>query len=159
MICSLPRLLSRGSFALFIVAVGLCGCVQPSARLSPEPISKTVNRERLALDLQERGELAEALIQWTILSTIEPANRYYENQVTGTKQLIDNKSKSLMLEGMSNLRRGAREAARVSFLKVLALNPRNKEALEYLRQLAMLPTAERKNGGRPEGACCRRNAM
>ncbi len=85
MICSLPRLLSRGSFALLvpIVAVGLSSCAQPSARLSPEPISTTVNREKLAVDLQERGELAEALIQWTILSTIEPANRYYENQVTG----------------------------------------------------------------------------
>ncbi|SFO11441.1 hypothetical protein [Nitrosospira briensis] len=150
MICSLSLLLSRGSFAslVAIVVVGLSGCVQPSARLSPEPISTTVNREKLALDLQERGELAEALIQWTILSTIEPANRDYENRVTRTKQLIDNKSKSLMLDGMSNLRRGAREAARLSFLKVLALNPRNKEALEHLRQLAMPPSTESKNGGK-----------
>ncbi|HEU4853772.1 MAG TPA: hypothetical protein VFS89_00595 [Nitrosospira sp.] len=161
MMCSLPRLLSRGSFGLLvaIAVVGLSACVQPSARLSPEPISTNVNREKLALDLQERGELAEALIQWTILSTIEPANRYYENQVTGTKQLIDNKSKSLMLDGISYLRRGAREAARVSFLKVLALNPRNKEALEHLRQLAVPPSIEGKNGVKPEGACCRRNAM
>lgn len=150
MICSLSLLLSRGSFAslVAIVVVGLSGCVQPSARLSPEPISATVNREKLALDLQERGELAEALIQWTILSTIEPANRDYENRVTRTKQLIDNKSKSLMLDGMFNLRRGAREAARLSFLKVLALNPRNKEALEHLRQLAMPPSTESKNGGK-----------
>jgi hypothetical protein len=161
MIRSLPRLLSQGSFALLVViaAVGLSSCVQPSARLSPEPISTVANREKLALDLQERGELAEALIQWKILSIIEPANRYYENQATGTKQLIDNKSKSLMLDGMSNLRRGAREAARISFLKVLALNPRNKEALGHLRQLAMPPSAESKNGGKPEDACCKSNAM
>jgi hypothetical protein len=160
MICSLSRLLSHVSFALLvpIVVVGLSSCAQPSTRLSPEPISTTVNREKLAVDLQERGELAEALIQWTILSTIDPANHDYENRVTGTKQLIDNKSKSLMLDGMSNLRRGAREAARLSFLKVLALNPRNKEALEHLRQLAIPPSAESKNGGKPE-ACCRKNAM
>ncbi len=141
------------------VAAGLGGCAQPPARLSPEPIAANVHREKLAQELQEKGELAEALIQWKILSTVEPDNSYYEKQVVGTKELIDGKSKSLMQDGVANLRRGAREAARLSFLKVLALNPRNKEALEHLRQLTMLSSSAGQTSGKPEGACCKKNTM
>jgi len=141
------------------VSVGLGGCAQPPARLSPEPILANVHREKLAQELQGKGELAEALIQWKILSTIDPDSTYYEKQVAGTKELIDDKSKSLMQDGVANLRRGAREAARLSFLKALALNPRNKEALEHLRQLTITSSSASQTSGKPEGTCCKKNTM
>ena len=56
----------------------LSGCAQPPERPTAEPIATTAKREKLALDLQEKGELAEALIQWTVLSTIEPSNDFYQ---------------------------------------------------------------------------------
>ena len=118
-------------------AIALAGCAQPPERPRAEPISTTVEREKLARHLEDKGELAEAFVQWKILATIEPANRYYEKQIITTKQLIDKKSESLMSDGITNFRRGAREAARLNFLRVLALDPRNKEAFEYLRKLSL----------------------
>ncbi len=135
--------------------VAMSGCAQSPDRISPEPISTNASREKLALDLKGRGELADALIQWKILSTIEPANSYYATQIDATKQLIDKKSKHFILDGVANLRQGGREAARLSFLKALALNPKNSEAFNYLRQLTMqYPAIIAQNNGKPDGMCC-----
>lgn len=154
MSCSL--LIRRIVTILVIVStVGLTSCALSPERSILEPISTTASREKLALDLQDKGELAEALVQWTILSTIEPANGHYGAQIAATKQLIDRKSKPLMLEGVTNLRRGVRDTARLSFLKVLALNPKNKEALEYLRQLTMQSPNAWQYTSEPDGRCCR----
>ncbi|MGH8762695.1 MAG: hypothetical protein ACREUR_05615 [Nitrosospira sp.] len=154
MICSLS---SRRIVAISIVvaAIGLSSCAQSPERSYAKPISTTASREKLALDLQDRGELAEALVQWKILSTIEPANGYYEKQTTVTKQVIDKKSKSLMSDGVVNLRHGAHGAARLSFLKALALNPKNTKALEYLRQLTMLSPNTEQDSSQDEGTCCK----
>ncbi len=137
-----------------IAVAGLTGCAQPPERPSAEPIATTAKREKLALDLQEKGELAEALIQWTVLSTIEPSNDFYRKQAGATKQLIDARSKALMLEGIANLNRGARDAARLSFLRILALNPRNKEAFDYLRKMAIQYPGASRNDARPPDMCC-----
>jgi hypothetical protein len=144
---------------LWLIAVGaagLNGCAQPPQRSDAEAISITAGREKLALGLQDRGELAEALVQWKILSVIDPVNAHYGNQAEATRELIEKKTRTLILEGVANLRQGAREAARLSFLKALALNPRNTEAFDYLRQLAMQsPAAGESNASRVEGSCCR----
>lgn len=135
---------------------GLSGCAQsPERQVSiSQPVSTTVNREKLALDLKNRGELAEALIQWKILATIEPSNTNYETQIDATRQLIDKKSKQFILDGIANLRQGAREAARLSFLRALALNPKNSEAFNYLRQLTIRYPAIGQNSGWPDDMCC-----
>jgi tetratricopeptide (TPR) repeat protein len=96
-----------------------------------------VEREKLARDLEEKGELAEALVQWKVLSTIDPDSEYYKNRAVDLGQTIDKKSKALISEGTVHLHSGAREAAKSFFLKALALNPRNREALDYLRKLSM----------------------
>jgi hypothetical protein len=144
---------------LFLVAIGaagLNGCAQPPQRTDAEVISATAGREKLALGLQDRGELAEALVQWKILSVVDPANVHYINQVEATRELIEKKTKTLVLEGVTSLRQGARETARLSFLKALALNPRNTEAFDYLRQLTMQsPAIGESNAPKTESACCR----
>lgn len=131
-----PVFIAFTAFAA-VAAIGLSGCAQAPERPRAEPVSTTADREKLVQRLQDSGELAEALVQWKILATIEPANVHYQQQIAATKHLIDSKSKSHTFDGITNLRRGEREAARLSFLKALALNPKNKEAFEYLRQLSM----------------------
>lgn len=134
----------RRPMVTLCVAVGVAGlsCCAPLQKPSVEPISISLSapREKLAMDLHERGELAEALIQWTILYTIEPQNDYYKTQMASTRRLIDTRSKFLIRSGVVSLCRRAQESARLSFLKVLALDPKNKDALEYLRQLAPSPS-------------------
>jgi tetratricopeptide (TPR) repeat protein len=151
--------ISRQSVFLFLIAVGaagLNGCAQPPQRPDAKAVSVAAGREKLALGLQDRGELAEALVQWKILSVIDPGNARYANQVETTRNLIEKKTKALILEGVANSRQGAREAARLSFLKALALDPKNKEAFDYLRQPAMqLPAAGESSAPKAgDGACC-----
>jgi lipoprotein NlpI len=146
--------------AMLIAVIGmLAGCAQPPERPSAEPIVSTAKREKLALDLQEKGELADALVQWNILSTIDPANDFYKKQARETRQVIDARCKSLLLEGIAHLNRGARDAARTSFLKALALNPRNKEAFNYLRQMSIQYPITTQNNAKPAGCCRNRNTM
>ena len=133
---------------------GLSGCAQSPAKPTLVHISANIGRGKLALDLKNRGELAEALIQWKILSTIEPSNAYYVMQIDSTKQLIDKKSKYFILEGVANLRQGMREAARLSFLNALALNPKNDEAFHHLQQLTIQYPSIGQNSGKPDGMCC-----
>jgi tetratricopeptide (TPR) repeat protein len=136
-------------------AAGLNGCAQPSQRPSAEVTPATASREKLALELKDRGELAEALIQWKILSVIDPVNGDYANQAEATRELIDKKTRILILDGLANWRQGSREAAKLSFLKALALNPKNTEAFDYLRQLTMQFPAGESNAPKADGACCR----
>jgi hypothetical protein len=151
--------ISRPPVFLLLIAIGtggLNGCAQPPQRSDVEAISATAGREKLALGLQDRGELAEALVQWKILSVIDPVNDHYANQVEATRELIEKKTKVLILEGMTSWRQGSREAARLSFLKALALNPRNTEAFDHLRQLTMqFPGLGESNAPKPDSACCR----
>jgi hypothetical protein len=151
--------ISRQIVFLLLVAIGaagLNGCAQPPQRSDAEAISATAGREKLALGLQDRGELAEALVQWKILSVIDPINDHYANQVEATRELIEKKTRVLILEGMASWRQGSREAARLSFLKALALNPRNTEAFDHLRQLTMQsPGLGESNAPKPDSACCR----
>jgi tetratricopeptide (TPR) repeat protein len=135
-------------------ATGLSGCIQSPQKPSTQHISTTASREKLALDLQGRGELAGALIQWTILSNIDPDNEFYKKQVDAVTKLIDVKSKSLIREGVASLRRGASEAARLSFLKTLAVDPKNKEAFEYLQQLARMSPRGGQNSRKADNECC-----
>ena len=153
---AIPYALCALRVVLCAVLIGavLSGCIQPPARPA-EPIASTASREKLALALQEKGDLAEALIQWKILSIIEPANSFYQKRAVATRQLIDVRSKSLMLEGVANLNRGARDAARLSFLRVLALDPRNKEAFDYLRKIAIQYPDAPRNHADPLGMCCK----
>jgi len=148
--------LTRLSIALSIVLGigGLPGCVQTPPKPSMEPIFTTTNREKLAVGLQAKDALAEALIQWKILSTIEPYNEFYKNQVDTTTQLIDMKAKFLMREGAASLRRGDRESARLSFLKTLALDPQNREAFAHLQQLEQVSSRAGKNNEKADSQCC-----
>jgi tetratricopeptide (TPR) repeat protein len=141
---------------IVIAAIDLTSCASSPQKTSTRPISTTSDREKLAVDLQGRGELAEALIEWKILSSIEPDNNFYKNRIDAITQFIDVKTKSLMREGVGNLRRGESESARLSFLKTLALDPKNREAFEYLQQLARASSRAEKNSGKAAGnQCCR----
>ena len=155
--------LRRVSITLFVIASlsGLTGCAPSPERYSPQgkPVSANASREKLALDLMATGELAEALIQWKILSTIEPSSEYYLTQVHTSTLIIDKKSKDFVTDGVTSLRQGAREAARLSFLKALALNPKNIEAFENLRQLAIQFPAVGQNTGKPVVTCCKHHSV
>lgn len=125
--------------AAALAVASLCvlpGCVQPPERPLAE-IPAVVERERLALALEEKGDPAGALVQWKILATIRPAEPRYAERIEFLRRSIEARAGHLVQEGVASMRQGARESARLAFLKALALDPRNRQALTHLRQLAI----------------------
>jgi tetratricopeptide (TPR) repeat protein len=107
----------------------------PPAAVAPAMETEVPNREALAGQLLEKHELAAALVQWKILRTIEPKNTQYRNQVRALQKMINEEAERHLAAGLTNLRLGAYDTARLSFLRVLALDPKQREALAYLREI------------------------
>lgn len=110
---------------------------QPSTLATvPAAVETTISdREVLARQLQEKHDLAEALVQWKILRTIDPENTKYRNQVHALQKIINEEAEHHLATGLANFRLGAYDTARLSFLKVLALDPKRRDALTYLREI------------------------
>jgi tetratricopeptide (TPR) repeat protein len=92
-------------------------------------------RERRALDLEQRGEWALALVQWKILRTLEPGNAEYAKQIGTTKALIQNRVKGHVLAGEEAFRKRDLENAQREFLRALALDPLDTAPLRRLREI------------------------
>lgn len=140
---------------LFILLV-LWGC-STAPRHAPvpamvAPTTETANpdRELLARQLFEKHALAEALVQWKILRTIEPENPKYLNQVSALQKIINEEAERHLAIGLKNLRSGAYNTARLLFLKVLALDPKRRDALTYLREIDEREARTKRVRGMPD---------
>lgn len=152
---------------VFILLV-LLGCSTaaprhaPAPAPAPAPVAPTAEaeiseREVLAWQLLEKHNLAEALVQWNILQTLEPENAKYRNQVRALQKIINEEAGHHLATGLKNLRQGAYDTARLSFLKVLALDPRRRDALAYLREIDEQQARTRPNNGMPDPAYSKSN--
>lgn len=146
-----------------IVMLMLWGCStiprQPPTPAAVAVIAETPisDREVLARQLLEKHDLAAALVQWKILRTIEPDNAKYRNQVRALQKIIDEETENHLATGLTNLRLGAYETARLSFLKVLALDPKRRDALAYLREIDEQQARSIPNNGMPDPAYSKSN--
>lgn len=141
-------------FALAVCTVvslpSLWGCAAAPRVEAPQPAvveekkapadTSLHGRETFARDLAERQEYAEALVQWKILAVIDPSNKGYTEQVSLLQATIARQTERHRREGMAFWRAGAYDSARVSFLRWLALDPRDRVALHYLREIDRLQT-------------------
>ena len=138
------------------VIFALWGC-STAPRYAPAPATvaptaETINpdRELLARQLFEKHALSEALIQWKILRTIEPDNPKYLNQVSALQKIINEEAERHLAIGLKNLRVGAYNTARLLFLKVLALDPKRRDALTYLREIDEREARTKRVRGMPD---------
>jgi tetratricopeptide (TPR) repeat protein len=117
----------------------LVGCATPPSRAPTAAAlaAATANSEReaLARQLIDKNHLAEALIQWNILCTINPESESYCNQAHALHERINAEVEHHLAIGLADLSQGAYDSARLSFLKILALDPRRRDVLTYLREI------------------------
>ncbi len=109
----------------------------PSAK-GETPISPSISvatHERLAQSYSQQGRLADALVQWKILRTIDPDNPAYERQESKLEDLIKSKTAEYLRAGTTALEQDDKATARSRFLATLAIDPANTQALEQLRKL------------------------
>lgn len=145
------------------ILLELLGCstasrhAQAPATVAPPAKKQISERESLARQLLEKRDLAQALVQWNILRTIEPENAEYRDQVRALQKIISEEAEHHFATGLTNLRLGAYDTARLSFLKVLALNPKRRDALSYLREIDEQQARIKPNNGMPDPAYNKRN--
>jgi tetratricopeptide (TPR) repeat protein len=120
--------------------LGLAACAHAPQPAAPEaaPLTRSIAtgaRERLAQALTSQGRLADALVQWKVLLTIDPDNTGYVRQLGRVEQLIKTKTSEYLRAGDAALARGDSRTARTRYLATLAIDPANGEALDQLRNL------------------------
>ena len=142
---------SRIFIAIFLM-LALWACA-PNPWQAASPITLTVSeRESLAKRYLSQREYANALIQWKVLRTIDPSNPEYNKRIDATEAIIDQESSRHRAAGITFMRRGDYEAAKLSFLKALALDPRDHVALGYLRDMDRQQMETRQKNKRPNSA-------
>jgi tetratricopeptide (TPR) repeat protein len=141
-----------------LVVLGLLGCSSfPRNATSPAGFTSAQeleisDRVELARKLAEKHDLAEALVQWKILRTIDPSNAEYGAQVSALQKTINEEVARHLAAGLANLRQGAYDKARLSFLKVLALDPKRRDVLGHLRGLDEQQMRSNQKKGMPDAA-------
>jgi len=128
-----------------------CTTTTPSKSIDSFPIStekKHFNiktRETLAKDLATNGYYYGSLIQWKILQTIQPDNQQYQKQIETLTNFINARVTKLTLKGRQASAKQMPKAAKIFFLKALALNPLSEKTsallteIENNQMLAKLP--------------------
>ena len=87
------------------------------------------------MDLQYRGDLAAALTQWHILDALAPGDPEVVRQLAATRALIRHRVQERLADGATAERSGEPAKAREAYLRALALDPSNRDALSRLRSL------------------------
>lgn len=92
------------------------------------------SRVAIAKELEKQQRYSEALIQWKILQTAFPDDKKVNENVNRIERLISEQLFSLFdqLDQSSNKR--SQQKMRHIYLKILALQPNNKVAIEELRK-------------------------
>lgn len=92
-------------------------------------------REKRATELMFHGELAEALIQWKVLKTLEPKNPEFTQQLLATKVLIRKRVNDHVQLGKRALSEGNITLAKQEFLKALSLDPYMSTPFSCLKEI------------------------
>lgn len=109
------------------------------AHVAPPPADRMRTiieaREKRATELMFQGELAEALIQWQVLKTLEPNNPEFTQQLLATKVLIRKRVNDHVKLGKKALSKDNITLAKQEFLKALALDPYMSTPFSCLKKI------------------------
>ena len=124
----------KHAFMLFLGTALLAGCMQtPSTR--PDASAAVAKRQDRALTLMRDGSLADAALQWEILTLLEPDTQEYRRRLDETRALISKATAEHLRTAEKAMDQGQTEQASLAYLKVLAVNPLNQTAAQGLRAL------------------------
>lgn len=92
-------------------------------------------RKQLAKDLELRGKLIEARREWRYVSAADPKDEESRTHIADLTEVIDGRKDEYFKEGDAALAKGQTKQAQAAFLKVLALDPSDEEAVARLRRI------------------------
>src|SRR4029453_11968224 len=135
-----PRLST--SLCAPLAALLLAACATPAPPPAPRAAALPSSQDALEASYRERAlaaskdrRWADALMNWELLAMLRPGVAEYRNQVAETQRRIAEVSAEALRAGEAARRRGDAESAQTQYLRVLAVNPDNAEAMQALREI------------------------
>lgn len=92
-------------------------------------------KKDLARKLEQEGKLVEALREWRYVTAADPKDEESRQHVADLGETIEARKTAYLKEGDAALAKGQTRQAQVAFLKLLALDPSDKAAVERLRKI------------------------
>ena len=109
--------------------------VRPRAAQENSLASTIAAHRQRALQDRASGDLANAEIQWHVLTLLSPDTVEFREQLTATRAAIAQVAAENLQTGNAALRSAETERASMAFLRVLAVDPENAEAARGLREI------------------------
>lgn len=92
-------------------------------------------KKQLAKDLELKGKLLEARREWRYVSAADPKDEESRTRIAEITEVIDARKAEYFSEGEAALAKGQNKQAQAAFLKVLALDPSDEDAVARLRKI------------------------
>ncbi len=92
-------------------------------------------KKQLARDLELKGKLLEARREWRYVSAADPKDEESRERIAEITETIDARKAEYFKEGETALAKGQNKQAQAAFLKVLALDPSDEDAVARLRKI------------------------
>jgi tetratricopeptide (TPR) repeat protein len=92
-------------------------------------------KKQLAKDLELKGKLVEARREWRYVAAADPKDEEARTHVADLTETIDDRKAEYLKEGDAALAKGQNKQAQAAFLKVLALDPSDEQAVARLRKI------------------------
>lgn len=92
-------------------------------------------KKQLARDLELKGRLVEARREWRYVSAADPKDEESRTRIADLTDAIDARKAEYLEEGDAALARGQNKQAQAAFLKLLAFDPGDEDAVARLRKI------------------------
>lgn len=92
-------------------------------------------KKQLARDLELKGRLVEARREWRYVSAADPKDEESRTRIADLTDAIDARKAEYLEEGDAALARGQNKQAQAAFLKLLAFDPADEDAVARLRKI------------------------
>jgi tetratricopeptide (TPR) repeat protein len=110
----------------------------PPKRVSAqdEEVGRAIAKHReLARQAAQAGDLAAAATQWQIVTALAPDDATYRRELADARAAVDRRARENLAAGNAAMKSGDADRAVEAMLRVLALEPDNKEAAQVLRDV------------------------
>ena len=123
------------NIAAIALGLMLASCAQQYRLASPPDDPTYAARKVTAARLTKHGELADALIQWKVLETLDATDIAVSGELKMTQKAIRQRAHVRLAAGKRALARERMNEAMREFLAVLAVDPSHEEAFRQLRAI------------------------
>lgn len=98
-----------------------------------QDVSLSEKFQKRAIEYEKRGEMKSALVCWQVVSSLNPANRYFTDKVIRLKNDYRRLAQQHFTQGEKYYQKQSYQAAQREFLIALRYNPDHEAALDYLK--------------------------